>query len=112
MNKNVSMLAKLYDSTSSDLLAALASERFTLNDPRIVDKVKLLGEIAKTLSLVYQIESMRAKSNNKDANIILPDEQIVEDPAIKRAQKAQPQFKPNNTTTDLSGFRSPGGWVP
>jgi len=112
MNKNIAMLARLYDSTANDLYSALASEKITLTDPRIVDRVKWLGEVAKTLSLVYQIESMRAKTNNKDANLALPDEQIVEDPAIKKAQKTQSVFNPNNTAVDLSKFRSPGGWTP
>jgi hypothetical protein len=111
MNKNITMLAQLYDNAAFDLQSALKSEKVTFNDPRIADKVKWLGEVAKTLSLVYQIESMRAKSANKEA-LALPDEQVVEDPVIKRAQKGQPQFKPNNTTNDLQGFRSPGGWVP
>lgn len=97
--------------SAGDLLNALNSEKFTLNNARIVEKIKALGEIAKTLSLVYQIESMRAKAVNKDANLLLPEEQLVEDPAIKRAQKAQPQFKPGSPN-DLTGFRSPGGWVP
>lgn len=112
MNKNIIMLARLYDSTSKDLENALAAQTISLNDSRIVDKVKWLGEIAKTLSLVYQIESMRVKSTNKDASkdLTLPEEQVVEDPALKKAQKGQ--FKANNTSTDLDQFKSPGGWKP
>lgn len=110
MNKNIVTLARLYDSTANDLQNALATNSITLNDLRIVDKVKWLGEIAKTLSLVYQIETMRAKSTNKESNLALPEEQIVEDPALKKAQKGQ--FKPNNTPTDLQQFNSPGGWTP
>lgn len=116
MNKNIIMVARLYDSFANDLHTILASEKITLNDPRIVDKIKLLGEIARTFSAVYQLESMRAKPTTKDGKDVkealpLPEEKIIEDPALKKSQKGQ-QFKPNNTPNDLSGFRSPGGWVP
>lgn len=110
MNKNIIMLARLYDSTANDLQNALASEKISLNDSRIVEKVKWLGEIAKTLSVVYQLETMRAKNTNKDTSLSLPEEKFVEDPALKRAQKDL--FKANNTQNDLSSFRSPGGWKP
>ena len=109
-NKNISMLAYLYDNTAYDLQTALASQEILLTDEKIKSKVRWLGEIAKTVSLVYQIESMRAKP--KDNTLSLPGENVSQvDPALIKAQSKQNTFNPN-TPQNLGKFPSPGGWQP
>ena len=108
-NKNIAMLAYLYDNTANDLHKALSSKEILLNDSKIKDKVTWLGEIAKTLSLVYQLESMRSRP--KENSLVMPQENIVPiDPALQKAQSQQnfPGSRPNN----LGQFPSPGGWQP
>jgi hypothetical protein len=107
MNKNIMLLARLYDAAAHELHKALAAQTVTYNDPRIRDKVVWLGDIAKTLSLVYQIETLRTK-NQQGTAIELPEQQKVEDPAVKKAQ--QNQFNPGNPAEDLDSFG--GGWKP
>jgi len=109
-NKNIAMLAYLYDNTAFDLQKALASQEILLTDEKIKSKVRWLGEIAKTLSLVYQIESMRAKP--KDNSLSLPGENVSQvDPALMKAQAKQNAFNPN-ASQNLGKFPSPGGWRP
>ncbi len=110
-NKNVSMLAYLYDNTASDLYNAIRSQNILLTDSKIKDKVVWLGEIAKTLSLVYQLESMRAKP--KENSLALPGENIATvDPALQKAQSKQNHNPNMNRPQNLSQFPSPGGWTP
>lgn len=107
-NKNVSMLAYLYDNTANDLYKAIKSQDILLTDPKIKDRVRWLGEIAKTLSLVYQIESMRAKP--KENSLTLPGENIAQvDPALRKANAKQGQHSQARQPQDLSQF---GGWTP
>ena len=107
-NKNVSMLAYLYDNTANDLYKAIKSQEILLTDPKIKDRVMWLGEIAKTLSLVYQIESMRAKP--KENSLALPSENIAQvDPALQKAKAKQGQHSQTRQPQDLTQF---GGWTP
>lgn len=108
-NKNLAMLAYLYDHTSHDLYQALSSQKILLTDEKIKDRVKWLGEIAKTLSLVYQVESMRAKP--KDNSLGMPEEKAVQaDPAFTNSQNKS--FQTESRPQNLEQFRSPGGWKP
>lgn len=107
-NKNIEMLAYLYDNTAHDLDKALRSGVVLLSDEKIKNQVRWLGDIAKTLSLVYQIESMRAKP--KENSLALPAEKVnAVDPALKKAQSKQ--FNPN-APQNLGQYPSPGGWRP
>jgi hypothetical protein len=108
-NNNISMLAYLYDNTAFDLQKALASQEILVTDERIKSKVRWLGDIAKTLSLVYQIESMRATP--KENSLALPSKNVVAvDPALKKANSRK-DFNPN-MPQNLGQFPSPGGWTP
>jgi hypothetical protein len=103
------MLAYLYDNTAFDLQKALASQEILVTDERIKSKVRWLGDIAKTLSLVYQIESMRATP--KENSLALPSKNVVAvDPALKKANSRK-DFNPN-MPQNLGQFPSPGGWTP
>jgi hypothetical protein len=108
-NNNIAMLAYLYDNTAFDLQKALASQEILVTDERIKSKVRWLGEIAKSLSLVYQIESMRATP--KENSLALPSKNVVAvDPALKKANSRK-NFNPN-APQNLGQFPSPGGWTP
>ena len=108
MGNTLMLLARLYDATSQELEKALASQTITFNDPRIKEKVTYLGDIAKTISLVYQIETLRSK---KDSSAIqLPKEQPIEDPAVKKANAIQKQFQQGASNQNLDAFG--GGWKP
>lgn len=107
MNKlsTLESLAILYDRTSYELrevvsLAAGGNATVPLHSDQMQNKVKWLGEIAKTLSLVYQLEKLRSNTTPEE----MPDENIVEDPALKNVKK-----NPANVTQDLSQFT---GWKP
>jgi len=106
-NKNIVMLARLYDSTAADLHAALATKQVAFTDDRIKNKVQWLGDIARTLSLVYQIETMRAKPKEGDS-VTLPEEKVVIDPVLQKAQ----QNLRGPGSGNLGQFPSPGGWTP
>jgi len=100
-------LAILYDRTAHELrevvtAAAGGGSSIPLHSEAMQNKVRWLGEISKTLSLVYQLEKLRAK----DAEVAegLPAEKVVEDPAMKQAKKNQP-----GVNQDLSQF---SGWKP
>ena len=103
MNINVINLAKLYDCVARELNDAMSNQKIAIsyNDDRLKTKVKWLGEIAKTLSLVYQIEKLRAKPGTEAQ---MPEVQEGEDPALKRAQGQQ------KGTTNQQPFD--GGWTP
>lgn len=111
MNNVVIVLARLYDATAHELQQALMSQTITFNDSRIKDKVIWLGEIAKTLSLVYQIENLRAKAKDSKGAVELPPEKVVQDPALKKAKNVggSGQFSQGNSESDLSQF---GNWSP
>lgn len=102
-SNTIIILAKLYDATCKELQEALASQTIIFNDNRIKDKVVWLGEIAKTLSLVSQIEKLRGSSSNSVE--VPPEQQAVEDPAVAKAKKGQ--FKPN-----VQGLGNFEGWKP
>ncbi len=104
MNRNIFMLTRLYDATAQGLQDALSGENIMFNDERIKERVRWLGDIAKTLSLVYQIETMRTK----DKEVNLPKEEIVKDPAVEKAKKNQ--FNIGDPNQDLSQFGN--GWQP
>jgi hypothetical protein len=111
MNKNVLALAKLYDATAQGLRETLASQEIMYNDERIKERVRWLGDIAKTLSLVVQIENLRSRENKSVEDTLPPEETSVEDPALKKAQQKQNTFNPGNPNQDLGSF--PGGnWKP
>ena len=104
---NVAMITMLYDSAALDLQSALATKKVSLTDERIKNKVIWLGEVAKTLSNVYQVESMRSKA-------ALPPQQKVVDYALLEAQKnklGHPGIG-GQPPGHLGQFPSPGGWTP
>lgn len=105
MNANIINLAKLYDCIAKELANTMDNQEMAIsyNDERLKSKVRWLGDIAKTLSLVYQIEKLRAKPG---ADAEIPAEQDSEDPAAKRAQGA-----PNQKPPISPGFPE-GGWTP
>jgi len=105
--RNLYVLAQLYDSTAADLLAALATKSISFTDERIKNKVKWLGDIAKTLSLVYQIETMRTMP--KDGSLALPQEEVVVDPALQKA--LEHQF-PGHQAGSGPGLGQFPGWKP
>ena len=109
---NVMMLTVLYDSAASDLQTALATHKISFTDERIKGKVQWLGDVAKSLSLVYQVEMMRSRA--REGGPVLPAAQKVVDPALVEAQKNKLGHSgiPGNQGGNLSGFPSPGGWRP
>lgn len=114
-NRNIINLARLYDCIAKELHDAIATGAVSFNDNRIKDKVAWLGQIAKTLSLVYQIEQLRAKPAGKEAGVNLPAEENVEDPAAKRAHHGKMQAQPFTAGgqphgNDIPHF--PGKWTP
>ena len=111
MNENILVLARLYDATAQGLRDALATQDIMFNDERIKERVRWLGDIAKTLSLVVQIEKLRAKETSDVSELLPPQEPIVEDPAVKKAQRRQNTFNPGNSGQDLNNL-SGGGWKP
>jgi len=99
-------LALLYDRTAHELrevvsAAAGGASNVPLHSEQMQSKVKWLGDIAKTLSLVYQVEKLRA---NSEENRPMPQEKIIDDPAAKKANNA-----PSNVSQDVSQFP---GWKP
>lgn len=110
---NILMLSLLYDSAASDLQAALATKKITLTDERIKGKVKWLGEVANTLSVVYQVELMRMRP--KEGAPALPAALVnVVDPALVESQKnklGHPGI-PGMSGPGLDQYPSPGGWRP
>jgi hypothetical protein len=109
---NVLMLTMLYDSSAADLQTALATHKISFTDERIKGKVQWLGEVAKALSLVYQVEMMRNRS--REGGPVLPAAQKIVDPALVEAQKNKLGHPghPGQTPGNLGGFPSPGGWRP
>lgn len=110
---NVMMLTLLYDSASADLQTALATHKISFTDERIKSKVQWVGDVAKTLSLVYQVEMMR--SHAREGGPVLPAAQKVIDPALAEAQKnkmGQHGIPNIGQGGNLGGFPSPGGWTP
>ena len=116
MNRNIVNLARLYDCISKELHDIVNTSGISFNDTRIKDKVAWLGEITKTLSLVYQIESMRVKTGNKDTVVNLPAEENVIDTGLKKSITGKLNVVPyttggdQNNPGDLPHF--PGGWRP
>ena len=104
MNRNIVNLARLYDCIAKELDNTMSNTEMAIsyNDERLKTKVRWLGDIAKTLSLVYQIEKLRAKPG---AESVMPEQQDSEDPATKQAQGGN-----DTKQTPPEGF--PGGWTP
>ena len=100
-NKNLTNLALLYDFAAGELDRAINSG-MAYSDSRVLKKLNLLYEAAKTMSLVYQIENLRRSQDEDKVN--LPDEKVVEDPAGIEAKK--------NTFNPSSGLSDHKGWTP
>ena len=108
-NANIAALAYLYDNTAFDLVKAITSGQVLLSDEKIKNQVRWLGEIANTLSLVYQVESMRSKPKEDSLGIPAPKVNSI-DPALKKSQQTQSGFINPNQPNSMSQF--PGNWRP
>lgn len=104
----LSALALLYDRTAHELRNVIAQAAggktaIPLHGEQMQKKVQWLGEIAKTLSLVYQIEKLRNPASAAE-EAGMPPEKIIDDPSMKNTKNNQP-----NVNQDLSQFQ---GWQP
>ena len=100
-NRNLTNLAMLYDFASQELDKVLHAG-VPLEDIGIRKKLSFVHEVAKAMSLVYQIENLR-QSQSED-KVGLPEERVVEDIA-----KVKPRDDTFNPSSGLSGHQ---GWKP
>ena len=80
----MSALAKLYYGVSNEVSTVIASGKIAYNDVQLKEKIRWLGDISKTLSLVYQIEKLRSK---EQTNPDIPEVKDTEDPVLKNVDK-------------------------
>ena len=96
MNRNLANLAMLYDYAAKELDKVLKSG-MTYSDGRVLKRLNLLHESAKTMSLVYQIENLRRSQSEEQVE--MPEEKVVEDPGSQGAKAPNPSEFPNKGWT-------------
>ena len=103
-NKNLTNLAMLYDFACQELDRVI-HVGVSLEDIGIRKKLGFVHEVAKTMSLVYQIENLRQSHSEESGDKIdLPEEKVVENTA-----KVKPR---DDTFNSSSGLSDHTGWKP
>jgi len=73
-------LAKLYYGVSNEVSSVKKKKKIAYNDVQLKEKIRWLGDISKTISLVYQIEKLRSKDQKSPE---MPEIKDTKDPKLK-----------------------------
>lgn len=89
MSRDIKNLAHVYDVVANEINDLMATGQISVFDNRLKEKINWLHDVAKALSLVYQIEKLRGSQD-----ISLPPASSDAKDTIQAPKKAQQRPNP------------------